>query len=104
VQEKNPIIKKPLVSDCACDCVFSIAEIASAMSALEFLRVETDNKEAPVMKEIVIKLVSKGYKNVPDWVKLSRITRQKILEKGYTDEDIEAVAEEAALAAGMTRR
>jgi superfamily II helicase len=56
------------------------------------------------MKEIVIKLVSKGYKNVPDWVKLSRITRQKILEKGYTDEDIEAVAEEAALAAGMTRR
>jgi SpoVK/Ycf46/Vps4 family AAA+-type ATPase len=82
---------------------FLIAEIASAMSALEFLRVETDNKEAPVMKEIVIKLVAKGYKNVPDWAKLSSITRGKILEKGYTNQDIEAIAEEAALAAGMTR-
>jgi hypothetical protein len=28
---------------------------------------------------------------------------QKVLEKGYTTQDIEAIAEEAALAAGMTR-
>jgi SpoVK/Ycf46/Vps4 family AAA+-type ATPase len=82
---------------------FAIVEIASAMSALEFLRAQTDNKEAPVMKEIVIKLVTKGYKNVPDWARLSALTRSKILEKGYTSQDIEAIAEEAALAAGMTR-
>jgi hypothetical protein len=82
---------------------FAIAEIASAMSALEFLRAETDNKEAPVMKEIVIKLVSKGYKHVPDWARLSNITRKQILEKGYIDQEIEVIAEEAALAAGMTR-
>jgi SpoVK/Ycf46/Vps4 family AAA+-type ATPase len=82
---------------------FAVAEIASAMSALEFLRAETDNKDAPVMKEIVIKLVAKGYKKVPDWARLSSITREKILEKGYTNQDIEEIAEEAALANGMTR-
>ena len=103
-KKKTPSLRSLLFPIVLATAFFSIAEIASAMSALEFLWVETDNKEAPVMKEIVIKLVSKGYKNVPDWVKLSRITRQKILEKGYTDEDIEAVAEEAALAAGITRR
>jgi superfamily II helicase len=79
------------------------AETASAMSALQFLRAETDNRDAPVMKEIVIKLVGKGYKKVPDWAALSSLTRQKILEEGYTTQDIEGIAEEAALAAGMTR-
>jgi len=89
---------------CAVATAFcAIVEVASAMSALEFLRAETDNKEAPVMKEVVIRLVAKGYKNVPDWPQLSRITRQKILENGYTNQDIEAIAEEAALAAGMRR-
>jgi superfamily II helicase len=78
-------------------------DAALATSALEFLRAETDNNEARLMKEIVIKLVAKGYKNVPDWVRLSSITRKKILEKGYTNQDIEAIAEEAALANGMTR-
>ena len=82
----------------------TVVERVSAMSALEFLRAEIDNKEDRVMKEIVIKLVSKGYKNVPDWPRLSSLTKRKILEKGYTNEDIEAVAEEAALAAGMTHR
>jgi hypothetical protein len=82
---------------------FSIAEIANAMSALEFLRAETDNKEAPVMKEIVIKLVAKGYKHVPDWALLSGLTRERILRNGYTSQDVEAIAEEAAVAAGMTR-
>jgi hypothetical protein len=82
---------------------FAIADVALAMTALEFLRAEADFKEAPIMREIETKLVAKGYKNVPDWRRLSRITRQKILEKGYTTQDIEAIAEEAALAAGMTR-
>jgi len=76
---------------------------SSAMSALEFLRAETDGKEAPIMKEIVIKLVAKDYKRVPDWARLSILAREKILEKGYINEDIEEVAEEAALGAGMTR-
>jgi hypothetical protein len=78
-------------------------QLANAMSALEFLRAETDGKEAPIMKEIVIKLVAKGYKKVPDWPKLSSLTRRIILEKGYTNQDVEAVAEEAAVADGMTR-
>lgn len=42
-----------------------IAEIASAMTALEFLRVETDNRDAPVMRQIVINLVAKGYRRFP---------------------------------------
>ena len=83
--------------------LLAVTDVALAVSALEFLRVETDNREAPLMKEIVIKLVTKGYKNVPDWARLSSITRKKILEKGYTNQDIEAIAEEAALTSGMTR-
>ena len=31
------------------------------------------------------------------------LMKRKILEKGYTTQDIEGIAEEAALAAGMTR-
>lgn len=81
----------------------AVTEFASAMSALEFLRAEADNNEARVMKEVVIKLVAKGYKNVPDWAQLSSVTKKKILEKGYTNQDIDGIAEEAALAAGMTR-
>jgi hypothetical protein len=55
------------------------------------------------MKEIVIKLVAKGYKRVPDWAELSALTRERILRNGYTSQDIETIAEEAAVAAGMTR-
>ena len=75
----------------------------NARSALEFLRAEASNKESAVMKEIVILLVSKGYKNVPDWPRLSSVTKAKILEKGYRTEELEAIAEEAALGAGMRR-
>jgi hypothetical protein len=81
----------------------AIVKSASAMSALEFLRAEIDNKEVRVMQEIVIKLVSKGYRNVPDWARLSSLTKQKILEKGYTTQDVEDIAEEAAVGSGMTR-
>jgi histone acetyltransferase (RNA polymerase elongator complex component) len=73
------------------------------MSAIEFLRAEVNNNEASAMKEEVINLVAKGYKNVPDWVRLSRLTKAKILEKGYTTQDINAVAEEAALGDGMRK-
>jgi hypothetical protein len=76
---------------------------ASAISALEFLRAEADNNEARMTKEEVIKLVAKGYKNVPDWARLSSLMKKKILEKGYTTQDIDAVAEEAALDGGMTK-
>lgn len=76
---------------------------ATAMTALEFLRAETDNNEARTMKEVVIKLVAKGYRNVPDWPRLSSVTKKKILEKGYTNQDIDGIAEEAALGAGMTK-
>jgi hypothetical protein len=76
---------------------------ASAMSALEFLRAEVNNNEVGAMKEEVINLVAKGYKNVPDWAHLSSLTKKKILEKGYTTQDVDAIAEEAALGDGMRK-
>jgi hypothetical protein len=78
-------------------------KVAVAMSALEFLRAEADNNEAQIMKQEVIKLVAKGYKKVPDWPELSYLTKQKILEKGYTTQDIDSIAEEAALSGGMAK-
>jgi hypothetical protein len=79
------------------------AGAARATSALEFLRAEADNQEAKMMKEVVIKLVAKGYKNVPDWPKLSSITKKRILQKGYTSQEIDGIAEEAAFGSGMTK-
>lgn len=73
------------------------------MSALEFLRTEANNNESRAMKEVVIKLVAKRNNNVPDWARLSSLTKKKILEKGYNNQDIDGIAEEAALGAGMTR-
>ena len=55
------------------------------------------------MKEEVIKLVAKGYKHVPDWTRLSSLTKKTILEKGYTTQNIDAIAEEAAVGAGMVK-
>lgn len=83
--------------------ISSSAEWTNAMSALEFLRAEADNNESRAMKEVVIKLVAKGYKNVPDWARLSSLTKKKILEKGYNNQDIDGIAEDAALGVGMTR-
>ena len=79
-------------------------DIVSGVSALEFLRIESKGaSEAPLMKQIVIELVAKGYKNVPDWARLSSLTKQKILQKGYVNQDVGKIAEEAALTSGMTR-
>jgi hypothetical protein len=77
--------------------------MANAISAIEFLKAETDNREAEYVKPLVIQFVSRGYKNVPDWPKLSRAIRKKILEKGYTYQSLESVAEEAAIDEGMKR-
>ena len=79
-----------------------VSGTVSAMSALEFLRVETDNREAPVMKEIVIKLVGERYKGSRSG-RIVGLDEAEIIQKGYTTQDIEQIAEEAAFAAGMTR-
>jgi hypothetical protein len=76
-------------------------EIHSGMSAIDFLRAEAKNDEAPAMKRLVIEFIAKGYRAVPDWVHLSSITKKIILQKGYRDQDVGPIAEEAARAAGM---
>jgi len=80
-----------------------VATAAQALTAIEFLRMETDGKEADVCKQLVFDFVSQGYRNVPDWSKLSVAMRKKILEKGYTTMSVEQVALEAALETGMRR-
>lgn len=82
---------------------FAWAVVANAMTSLEFLRLETDGKEAGVCKELVYDFVAKGYRNVPDWSKLSVEMRKTILAKGYQTTPIEQVALEAAMALGMKK-
>jgi hypothetical protein len=80
---------------------------AAAMTGLEFLQAkahpEPDYKYHDVMKSLVVKFIEQGYRNVPDWSHLAIYTEQLILQKGYRDKDIAEIAEEAALAHGMSK-
>jgi hypothetical protein len=79
---------------------------AGAMNGLEFLRVDDSpdaTEEMAVMKPLVAKFVDQGYHNVPDWSELAYYTRKLILERGYRDKDVAEIAEEAAIANGMTK-
>jgi hypothetical protein len=77
---------------------------ADAMTGLEFLQASNNvSAEAAIMEQIIVKFISQGYRRVPDWAHLARITRELILEKGYRDKDIVEIAEEAAIADGMTK-
>ena len=55
------------------------------------------------MDSLVIRLVSQGYRDVPGWAHLATIMEELILKKGYRDKDVEEIAEEAALADGMSK-
>ena len=80
-----------------------IANAASALAAIEFLRMEDASDKANFLKPIIVSFVSRGYKKVPDWPSLSNECRKLILEKGYTFQNMEQVAEEAAIRLGMSR-
>jgi hypothetical protein len=73
------------------------------VSAIDFLRAEAASREIALTKRIIIELIAKGYSGVPDWYELSHAIKKKILSKGYRDQDVGSVAEEAALEAGMRK-
>lgn len=83
--------------------LFTIATQAGAMSAIEFVKLDMGSPQRQALEPIVFSFVSRGYKDVPDWPKLSNLVRARVLEKGYTYQSLETVAEEAAVAAGMHR-
>ena len=85
--------------------VLLAATAADAMSGLEFLQAsdKSASAEADAMLPLVRRFVSEGYKHVPDWIALGRLTRELILEKGYRDQDIAEIAREAAIANGMSK-
>lgn len=80
-----------------------VAGGAHAIAAIEFMKMDSAQGQSDVLKPIIISFLSKGYKKVPDWARLASLVRAKILEKGYTYQSLESVAEEAAVGAGMTR-
>lgn len=55
------------------------------------------------MKPLVRQFVMEGYHSVPDLPHLASLSRALILEKGYRDKDIAAIAREAAIADGMSK-
>lgn len=79
------------------------ATAAHAIAAIEYMKLDSGSPQKQVLDPIVISFLAKGYRNVPDWPKLASLVRAKILEKGYTFQSLEQVAEEAAIGAGMTR-
>lgn len=81
----------------------ALSQAAWALSAIEYLRMKDASQQNKVMEPIVDGFVSRGYKKVPNWARLDNQVRDLIREKGYTYQSIEGVAEEAAIAGGMTR-
>lgn len=81
----------------------TISQAAWALSAIEYLRMKGASEQNKVMEPIVDSFVARGYKKVPNWAKLDNQVRDLIREKGYTYQNVENVAEEAAIAGGMTR-
>lgn len=75
---------------------------AGAIAAVEFMKLDATGKRK-ALEPIIHSFLTAGYKKIPDWPELSARIRSKILEKGYTYQSLEAVAEEAAKEAGMTR-
>ncbi len=74
-----------------------------AMSCIEYMRLDGATERREVLEPVIRGFLSKGYKKIPDWPALANALRKKILEKGYTFQNIEQAAEEAAIDQGMSR-
>lgn len=80
-----------------------IPQLAFGMAAIEYLKLQHAHEQARILEPIIVSFVSRGYKNVPDWAPLAHAVRALILKNGYTYQNVENVAEEAAIGLGMTR-
>lgn len=80
-----------------------VSQSALALSTIEFMKMEPI-AQMQVIKPIMLRFLSRGFKRVPsnEFTLIGRI--EKIAyEKGYTFQNIETVAEEAAVSLGMER-
>lgn len=76
---------------------------ASALAAIEFMRLDDATKRREALEPIIHGFLSRGFKKVPDWPALGSEVRRVILERGYTYQALDSVAEEAAVRLGMYR-
>ena len=83
--------------------VLCIAGAANALAMIEFLELKP-TQQYEIIQPIAIGFLKAGYKKVPD-NNFSLISEMKKIayEKGYTYQNVEEVAKEAALKMGMTR-
>ena len=82
--------------------LFFMASTAFATTGLEFLRIEDTSQESAMLKPIVIEFVEQGYKNVPNWAKLSNRMEELIRKNGWATNDVNEIALAAAKSLGMT--
>jgi hypothetical protein len=81
----------------------AIATAACAMATIEFMEL-TNLQQYKVVQPLLIGFLKAGYKNVPDnGFALVDAMRKLAFEKGYTYQNVEDVAKEAAIRLGMNR-
>lgn len=80
-----------------------VAQVASALATIEFMKMEP-SQQYDVVKPLMVKFLQRGYKKVPNnpFTLISAIEKVAYA-KGYTYQNIEDVALEAAESLGMTR-
>ena len=75
---------------------------ANAMTGTEFMGYSILDQSS-ILKPIIIKYISEGYKKVPDWYDLSKEIDIQIRRWGMGNKDLEDIALEAAKVRGMTQ-
>lgn len=80
-----------------------VAQAASALATIEFMKMGA-TEQYDVVKPMLVKFLQRGYKKVPDNpFTLIRAIEKITYAKGYTFQNIEDVALEAAESLGMIR-
>lgn len=79
------------------------AQAASALAMIEFMKMKPTDQYSTI-KPIMLAFLQRGYKKVPDNEFILIGAMEKLAyEKGYTYQNIERVAQEAAERLGMYR-
>lgn len=83
--------------------VLAISQAAYALATIEFMKMQPLD-QAKVVKPIMLRFLSRGYKKVPDnEFTLIGAIEKLAYEKGYTYHNLDDVAEEAAVRLGMQK-
>ena len=88
---------------CATLIALLMAQSAFALATIDFMKMEPSDQMAAV-KPIMIGFLQRGFKRIPnnEWTLIAEMKRLAF-EKGYNYQNMETVAEEAAVRLGMTR-